>query len=63
TFKEDACRIRAGHAAENFNIIRKITMNLLRQDTSMKRSIPKKRLYAALHDQYLADVLGLRPAI
>lgn len=27
----------------------------------MKRSIPKKRLYAALHDQYLADVLGLFP--
>src|SRR5680860_851533 len=61
TFKEDACRTRAGHAAENFNVIRKITMNLLRQDTSMKRSIPKKRLYAALHDQYLADVLGLCP--
>lgn len=63
TFKEDACRTRAGHAAENFNIIRKITMNLLRQETSMKRSIPKKRLYAALHDQYLADVLGLCPLV
>ena len=61
TFKEDACRIRTGHAAENFNIIRKITMNLLRLETSMKRSIPKKRLYAALHDKYLAEVLGLCP--
>jgi predicted transposase YbfD/YdcC len=59
TFKEDGCRIRTGHAAENLNIVRKITMNLLRQDTSMKRSIPKKRLYAALHDEYLASVLGL----
>ncbi len=63
TFKEDACRTRAGHAAENFNIIRKITMNLLRQEPSMKRSIPKKRLYAALHDQYLAEVLGLCPLV
>lgn len=63
TFKEDACRTRTGHAAENFNIIRKITMNLLRQDTSMKRSIAKKRLYAALHDEYLATVLGLCPLI
>jgi predicted transposase YbfD/YdcC len=63
TFKEDACRTRAGHAAENFNIIRKITMNLLRQETSMKRSIPKKRLYAALHDKYLAEVLGLCPLV
>lgn len=61
TFKEDVCRTRAGHAAENFNIIRKITMNLLRLETSMKRSIPKKRLYAALHDKYLAEVLGLCP--
>jgi predicted transposase YbfD/YdcC len=60
TFKEDACRTRAGHAAENFNLIRKITLNLLRQDT-MKRSIAKKRLYAALHDEYLASVLGLCP--
>jgi predicted transposase YbfD/YdcC len=63
TFKEDASRTRAGHAAENFNTIRKITMNLLRQETSMKRSIPKKRLYAALHDQYLAEVLGLCPLV
>jgi predicted transposase YbfD/YdcC len=61
TYKEDNCRTRTGHAAENFNLIRKITMNLLRQDTSMKRSIPKKRLYAALHDEYLATVLGLSP--
>ena len=61
TFKEDACRTRTGHADENFNLIRKITMNLLRQDTSMKRSIAKKRLYAALHDEYLASVLGLCP--
>ena len=63
TFKEDACRIRDGHAAENFNLIRKITMNLLRQDTTplKKQSIPKKRLYAALHDDYLASVLGLSP--
>lgn len=59
TFKEDACRTRDGNAAENLNIIRKITMNLLRQDTSKKLSIPKKRLYASLHEQYLAQVLGL----
>lgn len=63
TFKEDACRTRTGHAAENFNLIRKITMNLLRQDNSLQRSMAKKRLYAALHDDYLATVLGLSPSI
>lgn len=60
SYKEDAARTRVGHAAENFNIIRKITMNLLRQDTSKKRSIPKKRLYAALYDDYLDTVLSLK---
>jgi predicted transposase YbfD/YdcC len=63
TYKEDACRTRTGHAAENFNTVRKITMNLLRQDKSMKRSIAKKRMYAGLHEHYLAEVLGLRPLV
>lgn len=61
TFKEDACRTRIENAAENFNIIRKITMNLLRQETSTKRSTPKKRYMAALYPEYLATVLGLQP--
>ncbi len=59
TFKEDAARTRTGNAAENFNLIRKITMNLLRHDTSIKRSLPKKRLFATLNAQYLATVLGV----
>ncbi|MBY0573497.1 MAG: ISAs1 family transposase [Undibacterium sp.] len=54
TFKEGAPRTRTGHAAENFNLIRKITLNLLRQDTSMKRSVAKKRYYATLNDDFLA---------
>jgi predicted transposase YbfD/YdcC len=61
TFNEDSSRVRTDNAAENFNLIRKITMNLLRQDTSMKRSIPKKRMWASLYDDYLATVLGLTP--
>lgn len=61
TFKEDSSRMRNEHAAENFNVVRKVTMNLLRKDVSRKGSIPKKRLYASLHEQYLANVLGLTP--
>lgn len=63
TFKEDTCRRRAGNAAENFNIVRKITMNLLRQETSKKLSLPKKRLYATLYPEYLATVLGLESLV
>jgi hypothetical protein len=57
TFKEDACRIRADHAPENLNIVRKIAMNLLRLNP-MKRSLPKRRLKACLNNDYLAEVLG-----
>ncbi|NMM39263.1 MAG: hypothetical protein HHJ09_17510, partial [Glaciimonas sp.] len=62
---EDASRLLGAVSAGTLplKVIRKITMNLLRQDTSMKRSIPKKHFYAALHEQYLADVLGLCPVI
>ena len=63
SIQEDACRVRTGHAAENFKTVRKITMNLLRQDKSMKRSIAKKRMYAVLHEHYLAEVLGLRTLV
>jgi predicted transposase YbfD/YdcC len=58
TFGEDASRTRKGHAPENLNIIRKITMNILRL-SPIKRSIVKKRLRACLNNDYLAEVMGL----
>jgi predicted transposase YbfD/YdcC len=59
SFKEDHCRVRTKNAAENFNILRKITMNLLKLDRSTKRSIPKKRYLAALDHEFLANILGM----
>ena len=63
TFKEDACRIRTGNAAENLNVVRKIAMNLLKATTSRKLSVAKKRQLATLNESYLAEVLGLRPCV
>ncbi|RUT67693.1 ISAs1 family transposase [Flavobacterium cupreum] len=60
TFGEDACRVRVGNAAENFNVVRKIVMNLLKADTSRKLTMAKKRQLAALNTNFLGDVLGLR---
>lgn len=60
TFNEDGCRVRTGNAAENFNIVRKIAMNLLKTNTSRKLTVAKKRQLASLNDRYLAEVLGLR---
>lgn len=59
TFNEDACRVRTGNAAENFNVIRKIAMNLLKATTSRKLTVAKKRQLAPLNERYLAEVLGL----
>ena len=60
TFGEDANRTRKDHAPENLNIMRKITMNILRLSPD-KRSIVKKRLRAALNNDYLAEIMGVAP--
>lgn len=56
-FREDDCRIRKGNGAENFAVLRHIALNLLRRETSAKRSIKGKRMKAALDDKYLLKVL------
>ena len=56
TFREDQSRVRMGHGAENFAVLRHIALNLLRQDPSTK-SLPRKRLACALNPDYLLKVL------
>lgn len=53
TFKEDLSTRQAGNAAENFSIITKIAINLLKNNTIKKTSIKKKRLLCALDTEYL----------
>jgi predicted transposase YbfD/YdcC len=56
TFREDQSRLRTGHGAENFAVLRHIALNLLRQEPSSK-SLPRKRLACALEPDYLLKVL------
>jgi predicted transposase YbfD/YdcC len=58
-FKEDDCRIRCDEAAENFAILRRIALNLLKSDTKTKHGIANKRLKAGWDISYLARLLGL----
>lgn len=59
TFREDESRIRSGYAAENFAVLRHIALNLLKQETTTKRSLKGKQLKSALSEKYLEKVLGI----
>ena len=57
TFREDASRIRAGYGPQNFGLLRRIALNQLQREKSIKSSIRQKRFRAALDNQYAAKVL------
>ena len=56
-FREDECRIRKANGAHNFAILRRIALNLLKQENSVKLGIHNKRLNAAWDTDYLMKVL------
>ena len=58
SFGEDLDRKRAGHAAQNFSVLNRIALNLLKQDKSCKLGIHGKRLKAGWDNDYLLRLLG-----
>lgn len=59
TFREDEQRKRDKHAAQNFAIIRKIVLNLLKKEDSKKLSLKTKRLKAAWDNDFLIKILQI----
>lgn len=61
-FDEDDSRVRVGNAPENLALVRKLTHNLLQQETTLKRGIQTKRLKAGWDRSYLLKILNVKPS-
>jgi len=57
SFREDACRVRTGHAAANMSVIRRFVLGSLKRETECRRGIDTKRLKCALSEEYREKVL------
>ena len=58
-FREDDCPVHSDHAPENLAQLRKMALNLLSREKSVKIGVANKRLKAAWDNNYLTKVLGL----
>lgn len=56
-FREDECRVRTGHAAHNFALLRHAAVNLLRHESSLRCGVKAKRLRAGWDTAYLLKVV------
>jgi predicted transposase YbfD/YdcC len=57
-FREDQCRVRKDHGAENLATLRHMALNLLKRERTAKVGVANKRLRAAWDDDYLFQVLA-----
>jgi predicted transposase YbfD/YdcC len=55
---EDQCRVREGNAAQNFSRLRRIALNLLKNEKTVKAGIKAKSKTAGWDHDYLLKVLG-----
>lgn len=56
-FREDESRVRKDHAPRNLALLRRLALNLLKQESSLKVGVKAKRLRAGWDAPYLLKVL------
>jgi predicted transposase YbfD/YdcC len=59
SFAEDQCRVRSGYAAENLAILRHMSINILKGETTKKRGIKGKQKNAGWDHSYLLKLLRI----
>jgi predicted transposase YbfD/YdcC len=57
-FREDDSRVRIDHGPENLGILRRIALNLLKQESTLKVGVKAKRKAAGWDEAYLHLVLA-----
>ena len=58
-YREDHSQVRIRNAVRNLAIIRRMAHNLLKLDTSIKKSLPMKQMRAMANDSYRNHILSL----
>jgi predicted transposase YbfD/YdcC len=61
-FGEDACRTRKDHSAENLAVIRRMALNVLHHNGPVRDSLRRRKLRAALNDDYRLRLLLGQPS-
>jgi predicted transposase YbfD/YdcC len=56
-FREDDSRVRQGYAAENFAVLRRLALNLIKREPTFRKSVKGRRLAASWSGEYLLRVL------
>lgn len=59
-FREDEQNADAGNIAENLSLIRRMALNLLKQEKSIKVGIEIKRQAAGWDNEYLLKIIGVK---
>ena len=57
-FGEDNSRVRVGNSAENFSILRRMALNMLKSETTLKVGVAAKRKRAGWDGEYLLKVFA-----
>lgn len=57
TFREDEMRSRKGNLPENLAALKRIALNMIKRETSIKKSMNIKRQKACLNEEYLEKII------